>query len=333
MLSGPTEQLMPLHLRKRTIFFYDLKIVATTTAAGVARPSNAGMRAMLDAFCALAAPAKLPVVVGKSSSTITYLMDWGKHAPNGSYELLVNKANAKLSDVAFRDLNTAVLRHGNKTKMEGIESSAHIVIKPSADDQSALVLLTSGCGIAPGHISQIFRKLSKAVLKAKANRALFYFDDPSGARGPDNIPIQYKVGYQFPVQGYLGQTLDEALRTGEFVSMELVATDRHGFDQGGNLQVEERTLKVSAAIPGAVTGATLRNALRAFRTSPDADVYDRLRLNYKSRSGRPASTTLELNDLDAAFTRREIIEFDVDVNAQQLKLDVAIMGGMRPLVF
>lgn len=323
---------MPLPLRKRTIFYYDLKIVSTTTAAGVPRPTNCGMRAMLQAFTSLADPATCPIVVGKSSSTITYVMAWREDPGNSSYEMLVNRADAKLSDVAFRDLTTAGLRHGNKTRVEGIESSAHVIIRPNADGQSALVLLTTGCGIGPGNISQIFRKLCRVASKIAAHRTLFYFDDPSGARGPDNHPIQYKVRYQFPVTGYMGQTLDEALRTGKFSSMELVAFERRGFDQGGNLQVEERTIKVSAAIPEAVTGAAIKNAIRHFQANPDGTAYDKLRLNFKSRSGRPGTTTLDLNDLDAQFTRREIVKLDVDVNAQQLSFCEPIIDAMRPLI-
>ena len=323
---------MPLPLRKRTIFFYELRLTSSTKAADIANPGNCGISKILQAFTALAAPAKLPMIVGKSASTITYLMDWRENAANGSYEILINKANAKLSDVAFRDLKTAVLRRAGKTKMEGIEHSAHIVIRPNNNDQTALILLTMGCGLGPSHIERVLRLMSRMASKDKANRRSYYFDDPSGAKAPDGSPIQYKVVYSFPVLGYMGQTLDEALRTGKFTSMELVAVEREKFDAGGNLQIAERTLKVSAAIPETVTGATVRNGLRFFQSQPDAQLYDRLRLNYKSRSGRSASTTLEINDLDAAFTRREIVELDAEVDSQQLLLDGTIIEAMRPLL-
>jgi hypothetical protein len=41
---------------------------------------------------------------------------------------------------------------------------------------------------------------------------------------------------------------------------------------------------------------------------------------------------LALNDLDAAFTLKEHIEFDSDVEAQQEKLCPIILKGMKPLL-
>lgn len=322
---------MPLPLRQRTVFFYDLRMTATTRAA-VQRPSHCGIAAMLKGFASQTGSAKLPLTVGQSSHTITYLMDWQHNPSNNSYELLINKANAKLADIALRDLQTTILRRAGKRKTDGIEQSAHLVVRPNANDQSALVLLTMNCGVSMLDVERVFRLLTKAASKMAANRDLFYFDDPAGSIGPDGKRNKYKVGYRYAVDGYMGQTMDDALRTGEFTSMELIAMDKQAFDSGGNLQIEERSLKIEASMPSTVTGASIKNGIRFFQNQPDAHLYDKLRLNFKSASGRPATTILGLNDLDAAFTRREIIEFDSDVDSHDLLLSPTIMGKMRSLI-
>ena len=319
---------MSLPLKKRTVHFYDLCIKSSTRAA-VANPSCAPLSELLKCFVATA---KLPMVIKESSQQRTVLVEWAYNIRQSCYELLLSRANAALSDVALRNMQTLALRKAGKTKLDGIEVSAHVLLRPNADGRSALVLLTVGSGISIGDVEKLMRQLARIASKLKPHRQLFYFDDPSGAKDPDGMPLQYKVGYRFSGYGHKGQTLDQALQTGEFESMELIAPEHGKFDAGGNLQMSERVLKVKAALPKTVTGAAVRNAVRGFRKEPDGAMYAKLRIHYKTQAGASTSAVLAVNDMDSAFTLKEHIEFDIDVDAQDANLNPTILAGMLPLL-
>lgn len=324
---------MSLPLRKRTVHFYEIHLSSYTKAA-VKNPSCASLTDLLNNFALLASGSTLPRTIRKSSQLHTVLADWRYDPASNCYELLISKANAALSDVALRDMGTAKLRKAGKTKLEGIEVSAHVLIRPNADGKRAACLLTMGAGVSAKDIEVLLRLLSRQASKAKDSRskALFYFDDPSGAKGPDGMPLQYKVQYGFAAFGHQGQTLATALQTGEFESMELIAHEQEKFDAGGNLEIVERSIGIQAKLPKTVTGASIRNAIRSYQQSPDGALYDKLRLHYKTVAGKRTSAVLEIKNLDAAFTLKEHIEFESDVEAQQEKLSAVILAGMKPLL-
>ena len=322
---------MSLPLRKRTVHFYEIHLHSSTKAA-VKNPSCAPLTDLLQSFSLLASGNKLPRTIRKSSQLHTVLADWRYDAANNCYELLVSKANAALSDVALRDLGTTKLRKAGKTKVEGIEVSAHVLIRPNTDGKKAALLLTMGAGVASKDIEVLLRLLSRLAAKDPRSKALFYFDDPSGVKGPDGKPLQYKVQYGFAAFGHQGQTLATALRTGEFESMELIAHEQEKFDAGGNLEIVERSIGIQAKLPKTVTGASVRNAIRSFQQTPDGALYDKLRLHYKTVAGKRTSAVLDIKNLDAAFTLKEHIEFDSDVEAQQERLESVILKGMKPLL-
>jgi hypothetical protein len=234
--------------------------------------------------------------------------------------------------VALRDLGTKRLRMAGKTKVEGIEVSAHILLQPNADAKTAAVLMTMGAGVAAKDIEVLLKGMSRVAAKRHSNKHLYWFDEPSGAKDAKGKAMQYQVHYRFAAKAHMGQTLEAALQSGEFESMELIAPERSQFDSGGNLQITERSLSVRATLPKTVTGASIRNAIRRFRTQPDGASYSKMRIHYKTVSGKNTSATLDLNNLDAAFTLKEHIEFDADVEAQQEALSPAIVDGMKLLL-
>lgn len=322
---------MSLPQRERTVHFYELHFESRTRSK-VKNPSCASLVPLLSSFDSMVTNMNLPHPVRQSTKSHIVLSDWAYDSVNKCYILLINKANSELSDVAFRDLPTNGLRKAGKTKTEGIEVSAHAVLRPNPTRRTASLLLTMGAGVAAKDIESLLNNLSRDAEKDPQHKALFYFDDPSGAVDSNGSPIQYKVNYIFAAHAFPGQTLDSALQTGEFESMDLIAYDHGQFDAGGNLQIVERSLSVKAAIPQNVTAAGLKNTLRGFRQNPDGEIYDKLRVRYKTPAGKSTSTTLDLDQLDAAFTFKELIKFDTDVEAQQDKLSPTIVNGIVPLL-
>jgi hypothetical protein len=322
---------MSLPLRKRTVHFYEIHVHARAKLS-IQNPSCAPLPELLKRFASLATENRLPQTIRKSSNLHTVLSDWSYDARNNCYEVLISKANAALSDVALRDLGTKKLRLAGKTKVEGIEISAHILILPNVDGKTATVLMTMGAGVAAKDIEVLLLSMSRLAAKQRSNKDLYWFDEPSGAKDAKGKALQYQVHYRFAAQAHMGQTLAAALQSGEFESMDLIAPLRSQFDSGGNLQITERSLSVHANLPKTVTGASIRNAIRSFRTQPDGNTYSKLRIHYKTIAGKHTSATLDLNNLDAAFTLKEQIEFDTDVQAQQESLCPAIVDGMKSLL-
>lgn len=323
---------MTLPLRKRTVHFYEIKI-ESRTKADINNPSIAPLSDLLSSFAKLASSQRLPATIRKSPNIHTVLGDWKYDAAHNCYGLLISKANAAVSDIALRDLTTRRLRKAGKTKIEGIEDSAHLLIRPNKDGRTAAVLLTMGAGVSVRDLEVLLRMLGKEASTIPINRPLFYFDDPSGAKDTNNNPKQYKVGYLFSATAHQGQTLTQALSGGEFQALELIAHEDSKFDTGGNLQITERSLAVRAVLPKTVTGAAVRNAVNAYLRNPANTIqYDKVRIRYKTPSGKDTSATLEIQQLDAAFTLKELIEFDTDVESQQEKLSPIILDAMKPLL-
>ncbi len=323
---------MSLPLRKRTVHFYEVQLRSYSRDKEIKNPACAPLPALLDSFKKMMRSAALPLKIGQSTHEQLVLTDWRFDTSTGSYALLLSKANAALSDVALRDLHTTQLRRAGKTKTEGIEISAHVLLRPNANGKTAAVLITMGAGVAANDVRRLLRLLAKQAAQVPAHQALFAFDDPSGAKDAQGQPLKYKVYYGFDIFGYQGQTLEHALGQGEFEGMDLIAQEASPFDAGGNLKITERSLGIRATIPKAITAATILNTVRQFQKKPDGAIYDRLRIRYKTPTGQSTGTTLDINALDAAFNLKEVIEFESDVDSQQSKLDVVILDKMFPLL-
>ncbi len=319
-----------MHTRKRTVHFYDLILQAKTRAEGITSPSSARLEQLLDAFGKLGT-AKFLEIERPTNMSVT-LEDWSYDTTTKCYELLVNKADANLSDVTLRNLATKATRKAGKQKIEGIETSSHVLIKPNADGKTALVLMTMGAGVSIETIVRLLRKLEKHTKKLPVHKSLFTFPHPSGAKNTKKESVTYNVQYQFTGVAYRGKTLTEALKKGHFESMDLITHVQTGFDSGGNLQIQEKSITVTAQIPETVKGSTIKNAIKNFTGLPKGETFDRARIRYKSEAGKSITTTLKVNELDAAFTHSELIEFTTDVEAQQTKLSPTVIKEMKLLL-
>lgn len=321
---------MVLPLDKRTVHFYEVEMQSWTRRSDIKNPSKASFPEMLECFNALKVP--LPVEISKTKQAKVSLADAYFDPANGWYELLINKADAGVSDVAFRDLGTAKTRKAGKTKTEGIDVSSHVMVRPNANGHTATVLLTMGAGISVKDVAALFKSLTQQASGLPAYSQLFYFDDPSGANDENGNPKQYRVSYRFIPAAYKSQTLTNALNSGEFEYLELIAHEDRAFDAGGNLTIDQQILKVKAGLPALVTFATIRNALKDYEKKSGAERFDKLRVRYKNPTGDSTSTTLDIAGLDGAFTQNEVIRFDGEVEAQQTKLSQTVLLPMRKLM-
>ncbi len=315
--------------RERVVHFYDLILSSHTRTSDVKSPSCARLSEVLTA---LKKQASLPVEVQRQKTSLSTLDDWDYDRAAGVHALLFNRADTAVSDVSFRHVKSRALRKGNKVKDEGIEISMHALVRPNADGRTALVVVTMGAGVSAGAIEVALGRLSRQAAEDTRNKALFNFPHPSGEKDGKGNAVTYSVRYEFECVAHKGMLLERALSTGEFVEMELIEHATSKFDQGGNLRVKEKSLLVTAGVPSTVTAAGLRNAIAWHKRQGAGPKYDEARIRFKSPSGRQQDARLALNDLDAAFTKKEKIEFDSDVEAQQTRLSPTIIAELKTLI-
>lgn len=258
--------------------------------------------------------------------------DWKYDPAKGYVKILINRADRNASDVAFKHFKTKHIRKGGKTNDEGVDYSAHIIIKPHATEPRALVLMTMGAGVTALMVERMFNVLTRKLKGSAVSPLLFAFPHPSGEQDFKGSPAMYKVRYRFECVAHKGAMLDDALRNGEFLSMELIAHEYSGFDVGGNLQIKRQSLSVGAANPAMVTGAALKNAIRHFFSKKPAHQYDSARVSYKGSAGDTHTATLQTNDLDAAFTRKQVISLPTPVEQQQSGFSPVVIAEMEKLL-
>ncbi|MEO8118021.1 MAG: hypothetical protein ABI606_01705 [Rhodoferax sp.] len=315
--------------KERTVHFYDLILDSYTGSDGISRPACADLEEILSRMVA-AKPIGHPIV--KARTIVMDVADWEYDKPRKFHRILINRADSNVSDVTFRDFNSNRIRKAGKTKVEGVESSAHIIVKPKSDKRSALVMMTAGAGVTAQMLERLFTQLTTALKDATGNSDLFAFPHPSNERDSKGMTVTYKVNYKYECLGHKSTVLDDALRNGTFLSMELIAHEHSAFDTGGNLQINEQSISIKAATPSLLTAAGLINAVKAYMKNSPAKQYDNARIRYKGDGGDPQTTTLKTNELDAAFTRKQKVELASEVEAQQTKLHPDIIAAMEKLL-
>ena len=313
---------------ERTVHFYELRM--QSTSAAVPNPSCARLSEVLAA-CRQMVPA-LPYEISKGRAIAITLADWRIDPATGNHELLINTADITKSDVAFRDMQTSNVRMAGKQRTEAVACSSHFIIQPAADGSSAKVLMTMGSGLSVVHLERLVARLAKAAGRQAAMAALFKFPVPSGERDAKGVPVTYSVRYSFGCTGYKGTILENALRTGAFLEMELVAHDTKVFDAGGNLTIEQQSIKVRPARARPFTAAGLKQMIRGYMAGSPHDPYHQARIRYKTPVGKTATTTLEMTALDAAFTHNETIELNPPADDYQTSLHAGILAEMKKLL-
>ena len=316
--------------RKRIVRFYDLVVSSRATTLDVAQPDCADMRLLIREAAKL--PGLIPTQITKTSARRVALDDWRAHG--GHYELLINGADGTLSDVAIRGLaDEKILRMAGKQEDEGFERSCHVLVRPKADQRTALVLMTAGANcVSPQSIQNLMGKLTRRLAQAGTHRHLFEFPHPSGAVNEDGSPVTYRVRYRFECNPHRGVLLNDALNRGELVDVELVDYNKHVFDEGGNLVIESESVKLTAKVPGATTVEQIFNAARTLSGNQGAIKYDEARVRFKVPGRDVTQKTIAINDLANAFTLSEILQFDTDLSSHDTTVNDTIVHAMRPLL-
>jgi len=318
-----------MKLTERTVHYYDLILSSSTRVKGIENPSCCDLSALVERLTKLAPKG---MEISKTASSSVEISDWDYNKTTKILKVLLNRADRNVSDVAFKDLSSKTRRKAGKTKQEGIETSCHLVIRPNPNGNSALVLLTMGSGITFEAIARGMTLLARLAKKVKANHDLFNFPLPSGELDAKGKPVSYAVRYSFELLAHKSSMLDDALKGGRFLSMELIAHQHSQFDAGGNLQVERQNFFITSANAKSVTGAVVKKAIKEYFSSEHDYQFDNARIAYVGTDGNKKITTLLTNDLDAAFTKRDSISLSAPVDSQQTSISDVITSEMIKLL-
>lgn len=307
--------------REIGVAFYDLRITSKTRAVGITEPNCGNISDILHATHRHVA--KLKPTFKRGDSVLLQVMDWKIDKRRNEHYLLVNLADRDRPDIALTDFETRSTRFAGKKKLEGIDTSTHIVVKPNEDEKSALLLVTQGGGIGLLLAERLFNATTATLKRGGKEPALFSFPHPSGESDK-----RYNVSYTFECHGHKGQTLSRDLAEGSFVDMDLVTHEATGFDTGGNFQVRSRSLHIVPSDSSLVTVGLLKNALRSV-LAPNVDAFDTARIRFKDHSGKTRIESFHINELDRAFVKREYITFDSDLQSNYNRLNFEIISKIR----
>lgn len=314
---------------ERTIHFYDLYVKPYTLASEIGNAAGAPLQLLIER-CMPSFNAGL--AVDSKGNTQVQVEQCIYDSSTKSFHMLINRADKNVSDVTFRDFNNRKTRKGGKTKIEGIENSCHIIIRPNKDKKSALLLMTMGAGVSPGLIERLLNVATVTLRRSGQHDDLFKFAHPSHEI-VNGKPVTYNVRYQYNNLSHKSTLLDAALKTGEFLAMDLIShPGAEKFDANATLMVEQRSLQITAVNPEGMTAAGLVNSFKRYLKMADALSVDDVRISFKNEAGKTRSQMFKPNELDAAFTRKETIQLASEVDAQQSKLNSVITSAMAKLL-
>lgn len=319
-----------MKLRERTVHVYDVTLIAHSRHKDIANPNCAPIVNVLEAI------SKLKLIgesVVKKKTELTEIVDWTWDSTTKVLKILINRADKNVSDVTFRNFTTRVARKGGKTKDDGIEWSAHVIMAPGSNPQTVTMLLTLGAGVTAIRIINLLNLLVREIKSQGQHSRLFEFPLPSGEKELNSKKRKtYTVRYRFEYAAQQSTFLKDALNNGQFIGMELIAHEYSNFDTGGNLQIRKQSLSISPVGSKKISATRIISAVKSYIDGNQLHVYDDLKIRYSTAAGDPRVTSLKINDLEAPFTRKETIELPHDVEQRQQKLDTAIVSEMLKLL-
>lgn len=316
--------------RHCTVHFYDL-IIRSHTAKGfkVKSPSCAKIG---DVLTAALTRAKGHELNPNAKVLMKSLDDVGTSAP-GSLALLLNCADMTKPDPRFKDFKKKTLRPAGKLAFEAVTKSCHALLVPDqSSPHKALLVMTMRSGIQSEDIAELFNQLSLLASAKATNSHLYEFTDPSNARDENGKYLKYRVNYHFQAVAHTSENLAEALRTGTFKEMTLMVNDEAPFDQGGNLLVTQKSVTVKSFSLAPLSWNRLKQGISSYSNNVQNGKFDKVKVSYATREGEDKSTTMQINQLDQAFTRREHIVLGVHTPDCFGAIDQRIINDLHRLI-
>lgn len=311
--------------RERTIYFYDVRIHSVTRSAGIHVPS------CITILEAIGLIAKLDLkgrhgIFKRGDKELYQVQDVKVDKITGEMQLLINHADRALADPVFKHFESKRTRPAGKEPIEGIDVSAHVLLRPSLlDPNSALLLVTYGSGVTAKFVEWLLGKLMEIASGDTRNKLQFEFRHPSG-----EAKKTYKVSYKFDCVGHKSQRLSEDLARGYLQTVDLITHEMSNIDTGGGFIISGQSLSIKPVTTVKPSLASLMQAICAVTASTQKS-FDSVRVRFKDAADNQREELFPANDLEAAFVRKERLRFDTDLPSQHNTINTTIMNAMIEL--
>jgi hypothetical protein len=318
-----------MKIKSRTVHFFELTL--NTISLNEEIPS--AVQLSLNTLIPLLIPSMYEGFEIKSGKTPIEVTQFKWNADREELALLLNKPDPDRSDVAYRKRNSKLRRLGNKATDEDIEVSAHVLIKLVSNSTTAKMLLTIGAGISPGKIVSYLNSLYLKIKDKKSIKKLRNVPVPTNILRDDGSHETYEVNHRFTFNAMPNGTLQDIVKSGKVIGLNLINTGVENFDTSTKFPVDKLVMHIdlkseSVDIPLIKKIFRIANDKRNFTA-------DQVRVEYRDKDDSdvsPKSKTFDVARLEEAFTRSETVELESTHDDHQTKFSDEILREMRSLL-
>ena len=226
--------------------------------------------------------------------------------------LLINLSDRDAADPAFSDPVAGSRRFARRQKEEGVEGSAHVIIKfhPGRPDTYSLVLEST-----PGLPSSRIQKFLNLYLrKAKTYfPEKFVCDDPSGTRDKNGAFKKIPINVRILLLGQPSDQLTNDINNGTLSGIEIISpqVSKTNWDERGF--VKDKLLTTTLDISELKLHKSIKNwpiLKQIFKTAEDKATG--VRIKFKTLSGVSRSIVIDPRSSDSvkddAYIKKEILD-------------------------
>jgi hypothetical protein len=254
--------------------------------------------------------------LGNKTIQIT-LDDWVYLPRAGEHHLIINRADASMLDIPLKDTKTRKRRMAGKTPDEGIDLSAHLLIKLSAKpDHPASLLVTGGSSLQSADVGRYLGRLFRQAKAMGKYEKLFRREHPSGEHGKT-----INMTSHFALEAHPSANIKDILRKGQLEGLELIALSDSKFDAEKTFSIAHKALKLELVEPGKpMLLKTFTDAIKSAAQSLGGDEPDLARLTYRPDGEKQI------------FVKKERIKFSSPILPMYEKIQPVVVDKLRQLL-
>lgn len=268
-----------------------------------------------------------PLTRGRGAIQIT-LDDWKQSPTQGEHHIVINRADASMEDIPLKDTRTKVRRMAGKTIDEGIDLTAHILVKlaPTAK-YTAKLLMTGGSSLPSAEVGNYLSQLFRQAKKIAKYQHYFSRPHPSAEAGKS-----ISLTHHFELDSHPSVNLQEILRHGELQGLEVISLTQSALDSERKFTIAQKSVKLNLVNPGepmlvSMFKKAINSAGRELRDNPT-----HAKLTYRPDGQKAQTTTLPINDLEQAFVKKERIKFVNPIQPMYETVSKTVIDKLRGLL-
>lgn len=283
-----------INAKERWVFYYDKQLIPRPDGA----PPLFKMQDMMELLYSRQQAGESVKLLNNKSAAIR-IIDMKLDPDKKVAILLIQYADTNISDPAFSNLETGILRVEPKLEGEGVAVSAHLVISlesSQSNDSSYLALLEDVPGIGKTKIEPFLTSEFKNV-------SIYSFENEE-----NRVKPCYPVAN---MDGFMAQTLRDDLAEGSLQHIELVKPSPRGgdLDEPGFAREISRNIQIKPSKP--YVGDEALGIINRIKEKAKNKGYLDMRIRFKKPQGKQRSIligTAREDAGDALYTKCDMIK-------------------------